>query len=132
MPRINTPEEFRKYVSRACDEARVTILKFSESVVLSPGYELEWSGKVFEAAATLDVLAGFEHFFARLDEEDVMASRISPEEMLTNVRTSIAGQVVTGARYAPNTSTSATANLMTTYRLQAKARLAEALGCGEF
>lgn len=132
MPRINTPEEFRKYVTCACDGARATILKFSESVVLSPGYELEWSGRVFAAGATLDVLAGFEHFFAKLDDEDVKTGRISPEEMLVNVKNSIAGQVVSGARYAPNTSTSQTVNLMTTYRLQVKANLAEALGCGEF
>lgn len=92
--------------------------KFMEKFGENPAYAMSWSGDYFRHAAEFEVAHWLKNAF-------------EAGGSLEDIKTSLVREVLRGAKY-PSRSTSAVSNLMEEENLNARARLLETLGLGDW
>ncbi len=117
---------FTKLVNDTVTSAKAVLAKGAEDLLVSPCHTLEWSGRIFTAAAELEVYTGIQTSLDRIHQGIVSGEHTleDAQEYLNRVAAEVVKRTIQRAS-SPKRSTSVTSNLLDQEILSAYAELAD-------
>lgn len=121
---ITTPAQLKATAVYEINQAKSVLEKFKADLDVNPSYAMEWSDRAFSAAAKIKVYGPIVSSFEHIEANE---TQTTPEKWMAAYTDGLHRDVMNGARWSTNDSTSRGANSMRDHVLAVKAELLEAL-----
>lgn len=117
---IMTPAELKAAAVNEISQAKASLEKFKASLDIDPSHAMEWSDRAFSAAAKVRV---YSVIVESLEYIETNRPPTTPEKWMEAFVAGLRQDVMNGARWGTNDSTSRGANFMRDHVLATKAEL---------